>query len=132
MSAIRNGHYKVFCAGDSGSKRWLATKENEIKVVQKPAAHWHLENTDKGITINTKGSYIDGNTKEGKVRLVLLGNADSGVYWNLELSGEYYLIQCLNRSDGDKRYLDGSTGNSNVSLHADTTKSGSQWLLIPV
>lgn len=131
MANVPNGTYRIFCAGDEGSKRWLVTNTSTVKVAQSSATTWSLENTDNGLTISSNGAYIDGNTNDGKVKLVPLGSAGSGVYWDIEVRGQYYVIQCLGTGTGDNRYMDGNTRDSSVYLHTDTSKSGSQWLLIP-
>jgi hypothetical protein len=130
MSAL-NGNYRIFCAGNDGSRRWLKPKDLTKVSLEKESSLWQLEQTDKGYyTIHRNGSYLAGNTKEGRVDLVPL-EGQTGVNWQVEPQGEYYAIRCLSTGEGDKRYLDGDTGDSKVYLHADTTRSGSQWLLIP-
>lgn len=131
MANVPNGTYRIFCAGDEGNKRWLVTDSSNVKVARDTAVFWQLTSTEKGMTISSNEKYMDGNTRDGKVRLTSLGSAGSGVYWDIEVSGQYYVLQCLGTGSGDKRFLDGKTNESKVYLNDDTEKSGSQWLLIP-
>ena len=131
MSGLDTGNYRIYCASHKGDNRWLISNDTNVKVSKGSAITWQLENTSQGVTLNANGSYIAGDIKDGKVRLTSLGNGGSGAYWALDVSGEYYSIRCLDTNSGDKRYLDGNAEKSNVYLHADTTRPGSQWLLIP-
>jgi hypothetical protein len=128
--SVFSGNYRIFCAGDDGGKRWLTPKELTRVKLDKESGSWQLEETDRGFTIHQNGSYIAGDTKNGKVNLVPLED-QTGLYWEVERHGEYYVIRCLDTTEGDKQFLDGNTKDSNVYLHANTNKSGSQWLLIP-
>lgn len=131
MANVPNGNYRIFCAGDEGSKRWLVSALRDVKLHQDQATSWTLEATERGTTISADGSYLGGNTSDGKVRLIPAGTTGSGMYWEIKLSGQYYVMQCQSTESGDKRFLDGNTNKSDVYLHDDTTRSGSQWLLIP-
>ena len=128
--SVPNGNYRIFCAGDDGRKRWLTPKDITKVNLAKESTRWQLEQTDGVFTIHQNGSYIAGNTKDGRVDLVPL-EGHAGVYWQVEPHGDYYVIRCLDTTRGDKQFLDGNTKDSDVYLHSDTNKSGSQWLLIP-
>jgi hypothetical protein len=131
MGNVSNGNYKVFCAGDNGDRRWLIPNASEVKVSSGSAATWQVQSTAEGTTFSANGGYVAGNIKEGTVRLTSLENGGSGAYWDVDVSGDYYVIRCRETANGDKRYLDGKTDDGKVYLNDDTEKSGSQWLLIP-
>lgn len=130
MSGLNDGTYRIFCAGHKGDNRWLVPSGGTVKVSEASSTVWQVETTSSGVTLTANGSYIVGDIKKGTVQLLPVGNGGAGSYWALDLSGEYYSIRCLDKVSGDKRYLDGNTDKSNVYLHNDTEKSGSQWLLI--
>jgi len=128
--SIPDGEYKAFCAGENSDKQWLtASPDERVHLRADIASHWQVKNTPMGATLNVGGRFLYGVPKDGKVKLS--GENDgSGVYWEVTIKGQYYLIRCMDPS-GKKRYLDGQTEEGRVYLHSDTSRSGSRWLLLP-
>lgn len=139
--SVPDGTYRVFCAGENGNKRWLAMtspkdRDNPSAAVLKAGAarHWLLRTTSKGTTIGTADHYLFGIAKTGEVGLKLGSGTGTGAHWEITVKGEYYRIRCMDTS-GEKRYLDGKTNTKEdgyLYLNSDDSKSGAQWLLIPV